>query len=189
VQRSSRSGCATNAVAALIISHSLRLPCPRRASRSRVHRLTTDAATLSLHPTARTSTRPLFACKQDHRHGLRMDRLDHRVRRCRRNHRPDAGPAPASTSCHVQQRRPDASEGEQRSVIVEREPHHIVFHRHRGLAAGRVQQASIERMAGAAAVPVSPLGDFSRPLFSSDDNHRRGSSCFGSKLNPMPVTR
>ena len=36
---------------------------------------------------------------------------------------------------------------------------------------------------------ASPLGDFSRPPFSPHDNHRRGSPSFGSKLNPMPVTR
>jgi len=49
---------------------------------------------------ARIHTSPLFVGREDHRHGLRMDRLDHRVRRCREKTidlmRP---PAPVSTSC------------------------------------------------------------------------------------------
>ena len=54
-------------------------------------------------------------------------------------------------------------------------------------AFGDVVKKTVDKMRLAG--QPSPLGDFSRHLFSPHDNYRRGSPCFGSKLNPMPVTR
>jgi len=81
------------------------------------------------HPTVRASNVSLLVGRQDHRHRLGIDQLDNRVR-CRRQktvdlmrpwHRLRLGAA------ITVEHRPDASEGEQRSVVVECEPHHILF--------------------------------------------------------------
>src|SRR5688500_12171458 len=72
---------------------------------------------------------PLLVREQDHRHGLGMDRLDHRVRRCRQKSiyllRPRhwLGLCAAITI----ERRPDASEGGERSVVVDDEPDYVLF--------------------------------------------------------------
>jgi hypothetical protein len=73
------------------------------------------AATPSLHPTARASKRPLVIGGQDHRHCLRMDRFDHRVRRCREKTIDliRAGYRLRLRAAITIERRPDASEGEQ----------------------------------------------------------------------------
>ncbi len=72
---------------------------------------------------------PLFVGRQDHRHGLRMDRLDHRVRRCREKTIDLMRPRHRLRlrAAITIERRPDASESEQRAVIVECEPNDILF--------------------------------------------------------------
>jgi hypothetical protein len=66
---------------------------------------------------------------QDYRHRLRMDRLDHRVRRCREKTIDLMRPRYRLRlrAAITVERRPDASEAEQGAVIVEREPHHVLF--------------------------------------------------------------
>ena len=72
---------------------------------------------------------PLLFGGEDHRHGFGMDRRDDSVRRCcqeavdlmRPRHRLGLRAAIPV------ERRPDARENEQRPVIVECEPNHILF--------------------------------------------------------------
>ena len=82
--------------------------------------------------------------RQDHRHGLWVDRLDDSVRR-RRQHTVDKmrpwdrlrlGAAVASEF------RPDADEREQRPVIIEREPDDILLFR-LGVQLGRVFRKAV----------------------------------------------
>jgi hypothetical protein len=91
-----------------------------------------------------------FIGGQDHRHGLRVDRLDHRVRRCREKTVDLMRPRPRLRlrAAITVERRPDASEGEQGAVLVERESHHVLFlclrvrlRRVLGKAAGRDKAA------------------------------------------------
>ncbi|MCP1776034.1 hypothetical protein ABIF65_006797 [Bradyrhizobium japonicum] len=71
----------------------------------------------------------LLIGRQDHRHGLRMDRLDHRVRRCRQKPVDLMRPRHwlGLRSAITLERRPDAREGEQQTLLIQYEPDHILL--------------------------------------------------------------
>src|SRR6516225_5526793 len=87
------------------------------------------AAGPSPHPTAHASDIALLIGRQDHRHRLLMDRRDDGIRRGRQKavdlmrarDRLRLGATVAA------ERGPDAGEGEQRPVIGERKPHHVLL--------------------------------------------------------------
>ena len=72
---------------------------------------------------------PLLVGRQDHRHGLGVDRLDHRVRR-RRQEAVDemrAGDRLRLGATVALELGPDAGEGDQRPVVIQREPDDVLL--------------------------------------------------------------
>ena len=71
----------------------------------------------------------LFVRRQDHRHRLWVDWFDDCVRRGREKTIDIMRPRHRLRlrAAITVERRPDASEGEQRAIIVEREPDHVLF--------------------------------------------------------------
>jgi hypothetical protein len=71
----------------------------------------------------------LLVGRQDHRHGLGMDRLDHRVRCCRQEAIDvmRAGNGLGLSATVTLELGPDASKRRERSVIMECEPHHVLL--------------------------------------------------------------
>ena len=71
----------------------------------------------------------LLVGRQDHRHRLGMDRLNHRVGRCRE--KPVALMRPRHRlrlrAAITAERRPDASDGEQQTLLIQYEPDRILL--------------------------------------------------------------
>ena len=91
-----------------------------------LHRATAVEA-LSLHPRRSHPDVAFFIGRQDHRHRLRMYRLNDRVR-CRRQEAVDEmrpGDRLRFGATVALELSPEPAKGEQRTVVVEREPHHV----------------------------------------------------------------
>jgi len=106
-----------------------RIPCRRRAPRFSLRRQVTSAAVLSLRPTVRSSRRRIPVPLSDHRHRLWVDRFNDRVRR----HRQEAvnqvrtGDRLRLGTAVAFEFGQDPSESQERPIVTEREPHHVLY--------------------------------------------------------------
>jgi hypothetical protein len=101
-----------------------------------------DCAAFASSQGARIQNVALLIGPQDHPHRLRMDRLDDRVRR-RRQEPIDmvrAGDRLRLCASVAVERRLDASESGQRSIVVKREPNQVFFAWSRGAAPAQTRQ-------------------------------------------------